>query len=210
MIDLDRSIDTQVVVACEDAAANHDNTYDVTVLATSGALSDTQLLHVAVQNVSGATITGGKKSETVDATHAMKGQFATLEPDAINGKAGRDKIDGLGGNDTLTGGKDDDTFVFSTKLGAGNVDTITDFAHNHDAIALKHSKFKAIGTSLSSDEFYAHSKAHAAHDKSDRIIYDTKHGKLYYDADGKGGHDAVQFAALSDHPALDAGNFLIV
>ena len=159
MIDLDRSIDTQVVVACEDATANHDNTYDVTVLATSGALSDTQLLHVAVQNVSGATITGGKKSETVDATHAMKGQFATLEPDAIG---------------------------------------------------LKHSKFKAIGTSLSSDEFYAHSKAHAAHDKSDRIIYDTKHGKLYYDADGKGGHDAVQFAALSDHPALDAGNFLIV
>ena len=98
MIDLDRSIDTQVVVACEDATANHDNTYDVTVLATSGALSDTQLLHVAVQNVSGATITGGKKSETVDATHAMKGQFATLEPpgDALRVDAARG-VEGLVG-----------------------------------------------------------------------------------------------------------------
>ena len=189
--------------------ANHDNTYDVTVLATSGALSDTQLMHIILQNAGGATITGGKKSETVDATHKMGGQYATIEEDVINGKAGNDKVNGLRGNDTLTGGKGDDKFVFSAKLGAGNVDTITDFAHGHDKLLLDDAIFKAIGSSLSSAEFYAHSKATKAHDSTDRLIYDTKHGKLYYDNDGQGGHASVLIAVLSHHPTLSTGDFLI-
>jgi Ca2+-binding RTX toxin-like protein len=54
--------------------------------------------------------------------------------------------------------------------------------------------------------------ASTAHDSSDRIVYDTSSGKLYYDSDGNvaGGHPALQFALLFTHPALDASDFQIV
>lgn len=48
------------------------------------------------------------------------------------------------------------------------------------------------------------------HGKTDHIIYDTKSGKLYFDADSKGGAAAILFATLSNRPMLDAGDFLIV
>ena len=60
-------------------------------------------------------------------------------------------------------------------------------------------------------QFYAAPDATAAHDADDRIIYDTTTGKLYYDADGNlPGASAVQFALLTTHPTLTAGDFVIV
>ena len=58
--------------------------------------------------------------------------------------------------------------------------------------------------------FYARAGATGAHDVSDRIVYDTRSGKLYYDDDGRGGHAAVHFATLSNRSALDHGDFDIV
>jgi len=45
--------------------------------------------------------------------------------------------------------------------------------------------------------FYAASGATHGHDSSDRIVYDSKGGQLYYDSDGSGSHGAVQFALLT-------------
>jgi Ca2+-binding RTX toxin-like protein len=43
-----------------------------------------------------------------------------------------------------------------------------------------------------------------------RIVYDTRDGALYYDADGSGSQPAVQFATLAGHPAgLLATDFLV-
>ena len=42
-----------------------------------------------------------------------------------------------------------------------------------------------------------------------RIIYDQSNGSLYYDADGIGSKQAIQFATLDNHPAdLTADDFL--
>jgi Ca2+-binding RTX toxin-like protein len=110
----------------------------------------------------------------------------------------------------LTGGKHADTFVFNAKLGTSNVDTIADFKHDIDIIALDDRIFTKLAGSLTEAQFYAAAGATKAHDKTDRVIYDTNTGKLYYDDDGKGGHAAVQFAMLSTKPTLDHGDFAIV
>ena len=119
-------------------------------------------------------------------------------------------LTGNGGADLLRGKGGADRFVFAAKLGAGNADTIADFKHNTDLLALDDKIFKKIGSGLTSSEFYAKAGAHKGHDKDDRLVYDKSAGDLYYDKDGKGGAAAVLFATLKHTPTLDHGDFLIV
>lgn len=133
--------------------------------------------------------------------------------ETIKAREGEERLDGGLGNDTLWGKGGADTFVFSTKLGPANFDTIKDFKPDDgDTIALDADIFRKIGDTLDVGEFFAKKGAVKAHDRDDRIIYDTKSGKLFYDADGskKGGVDAIHFATLSHKPLLDAHDFEIV
>ena len=134
---------------------------------------------------------GGKKAETFE------------------GDSGHDYLNGGLGNDTLTGREGQDTFAFSTKLGAKNVDQITDFQHADDSIKLSKAVFGKIQKGmLSKDAFHIGSKAH---DKSDRIIYNEKTGALSYDADGSGTkYAAVKFAQLKAKTLLQADDFFVV
>ena len=68
----------------------------------------------------------------------------------------------------------------------------------------------ATGTTLSADAFWAAAGATAGHDATDRIIYDTTTGALYYDADGSGRGAAVQIAQLKAGQALSANDFLVI
>lgn len=150
---------------------------------------------------------GGKAEDTIrnfeNVTGGSKG-------DRLAGDSKANMLDGGLGKDVLTGGGGKDKFVFSTALSKSNVDTITDFKHGQDKLALDDAIFAAIGVKLDKGELYAKAGAKAAHDADDRIIYDSSSGKLYYDDDGKGGHAAVQFATLSGHPSLTASDFIIV
>ena len=44
---------------------------------------------------------------------------------------------------------------------------------------------------------------------SDRVIYDTSSGRLYYDADGDGSGAAELVATLRDQPLLTATKLLV-
>ena len=56
-----------------------------------------------------------------------------------------------------------------------------------------------------------HGCATSAHDPSDRIIYDSTMGKLYYDPDGSGiGSSAVHFATLVGAPAITNADCFII
>ncbi len=297
-----------------------DNVYDVTLIASDGALTDARTFAIGVLDAAGNTIRGTRMNDRIDESHTLGGKSATSEEDRIDGRKGRDYIAGGDGNDTLTGGKSgdrlrgdggddllrggagkdkidggegqdsadysdataavsvalagshnarvrigdvmDDTlknvenviggkradalsgdssdnvlmgnrgkdvlagrlgadtlsggsghdqFVFDARLRVSNTDVVTDFRHNADLLVLDDRIFKAIGAKLNKREFYAGDDADQAHDRNDRIVYDTATGKLYYDADGhRAGHAAVHFATLSGAPALDAGDFLIV
>lgn len=135
------------------------------------------------------------------------------------GSAFSDKIFSGPGSDNLTGGLGSDFFVFDTTPGPTpgqiNVDRITDFnADEGDKIqfgSVAFSGFAHRGV-LTNDEFYSAPGASSAHDGSDRVIYNTTSGKLYYDADGQGGRPSVQIAVLgiSAHPNLKNTDFQII
>ena len=131
--------------------------------------------------------------------------------DRLLGDAGSDLLDGGLLADTLTGGAGEDTFRFSSALGATNIDRITDFNVADDVVQLDSRVFIGIGAAgtLAFGAFHQ-SAAGVAQDANDRIIYDTDSGVLSYDADGNGAGAAVAFARLSAHLSLSASDFIII
>ena len=131
--------------------------------------------------------------------------------DMLSGGSGGDLLDGGLAADMLTGGAGEDSFRFSTALGSGNIDRITDFNVTQDSILLDNLIFTALGAdgALGLGAFFK-SAAGVAQDADDRIIYDTDSGSLLYDADGTGQTAAIQFAQLSTNLALSASDFIVI
>jgi serralysin len=160
---------------------------------TGAAAGDT---YSSIENISG--------SKYNDSIYGNNGA------NVVNGGAGNDLIKGYGGNDTLTGGSGGDAFIFNTALNAAsNVDHITDFNVAADTIWIDDAVFANAGAAgtLSAAAFYVGT---AAHDASDRIVYDSVTGHLSYDADGNGAGLAVQFATVATGLSLTNADFLII
>ena len=128
--------------------------------------------------------------------------------DQVNGGHGNDQINGGLGNDLLLGGAGLDVFQFNSALGAGNVDSLVDFVASDDSIHLSRSRFTAAGASgtLAASAFHTGS---AAADASDRIVYDSVTGNIFYDADGSGAAAAVLFASVTAGTALTNLDFVL-
>ncbi len=158
------------------------------------------------------TLASGSAAIDLTGNNIAQGIIGNNGANKLGGLGGDDLLFGLGGNDTLTGGTGKDTFQFNTQLSsAGNVDAITDFNPVDDTIKLAKSIFAALNVgALSSDAFWK-STAGVAHDTSDRIIYDTDSGALFYDADGNmaGGVGAIKFAVVGINLALANADFTV-
>jgi len=136
--------------------------------------------------------------------------------DALVGDETANILMGYKGKDTLTGGAGQDIFVFDTKLAKTNklnkkqnLDKITDFVVADDTIHLKKSVFSKIKKTgvLKKGEFYVGTKAH---DRDDHVIYNKKTGALFYDPDGTGAKEAIQFATLAKNLKLTNLDFFVV
>jgi Ca2+-binding RTX toxin-like protein len=128
----------------------------------------------------------------------------------LTGNSGANVLNGGAGNDRLSGASGEDAFVFSTALNkSSNVDTITDFSVVDDTIRLENAVFTKLGATgtLTSGAFY---KGAAAHDATDRIIYDSVTGALSYDADGSGAGSAVKFAQLAKGLVFTNADLLVI
>ncbi len=127
----------------------------------------------------------------------------------IIGNSGANEINGGSGNDTLTGGSGSDSFVFNTALGSGNVDEITDFNVLADTIRLENAIFIGLaGGTLAASAFALNTSGNAT-DASDRIIYESDTGNLYFDRDGTGAAARVHFATLDTGLALTNADFFV-
>ncbi len=161
--------------------------------------------------------TGGAGSDTLSGIEGLSGGTAAdrlTGNDSDNllwGKAGNDTLIGAGGADqlrggdgldTLTGGAGADWFIFDTAANATtNKDTISDFTSGTDKLQFSKAIFTGLSGAalgdLSSDAFWSGAGITTAHDATDRFIYNTTNGALYYDADGNAsGSAAVQVATL--------------
>ena len=123
------------------------------------------------------------------------------------GGNGADKLIGNAVANTLTGGADKDSFVFIKTPSASNIDTITDFVSGTDRIYLTSDAFATLSKSTDLASAFVSGDGATAVDSSNRLIYDTSTGILYYDADGSGSDSAVQFALLTGAPTLVATDF---
>jgi len=118
----------------------------------------------------------------------------------IVGNGAANVINGKAGSDFLTGGGGSDVFVFDTTFGATNLDTIADFVHGVDKIRIAKAVAVAIGTSLTVDEFKVVTTGHAPSSASVHLIYNSKDGSLWYDANGSGNGGDVKMAVLTGSP----------
>ena len=123
-------------------------------------------------------------------------------------------LSGGAGNDRLTGEAGSDVFLFDSALSAAtNIDTVTGFVSGTDSIRLDNDVFTALSVGAITDAQLAHGVGLSnALDADDRLVFDTSSGKLYYDADGAGGVDAIQFAQMGAQviATLSAADFLVV
>jgi VCBS repeat-containing protein len=129
--------------------------------------------------------------------------------DTIAGGSGNDKIYGGLGADLLNGGAGRDSFVFDTKFGKGEVDTIQGFDPLEDRILLDRAVFKGLGApgKLDWNSFQWGGMANNPHA---HILYDFATGTLAYDADGSGPGAAIQFAKIAPWLWLTPDNFRII
>jgi Ca2+-binding RTX toxin-like protein len=159
---------------------------------------------------------GGAATKTFDlaVTNVIETTPLTLRgtrgADRLSGESGSDKFYGGLSNDILTGGAGRDIFVFDTRPNKRtNLDKITDFSVRDDTVHLAKSAFSKISKKgvLSNSAFYAGS---AAHDATDRVIYNKKTGALFYDQDGNGAKAAIQFATVSKNLKMTAHDFYVL
>jgi len=150
---------------------------------------------------------------TLTGTSAINATGNTLDNTLVGNNAAN-VLDGGAGNDILRGNGGNDIFSFSTSPAlVADPDIIRDFSNvsgNNDSIRLDHLAFTALSATgpLSAAAFK--DLALGAKDSSDRIVYDSARGDLYYDADGSGAIQAVRFAHLDNHATLTNADFSVI
>ncbi len=180
------------------------------------------------------TLYGGKNNDTLDGGAGTDLLFGNKGNDVLNGGNGKDFLQGNGGadslhgdagddilyggkgNDTLAGGagtdilygnKGNDTFILG--YSGSNIDTIADFISREDRIQLNKAFFTELENGELDTNLFAANATGSAVDADDRILYNTKTGALFYDADGTGHNAAVQIATLQNKSELKATDLFI-
>ena len=129
----------------------------------------------------------------------------------LTGQAGADTLWGAGGIDTLWGGAGADTFIFR-ETGTGNADLVRDWASGSDKLLLDGAVMSALGATgnfAAGDARFKANSTGTATDASDRVIYNTSNGQVWYDADGNGAGARQLIATLQSGATLVASDIAV-
>jgi Ca2+-binding RTX toxin-like protein len=197
-----------------------DSLKDSVVETASGGAADTAIISVdkylAAANLENLTLASDAGAIGVTGNKSNNILLGNAAANILDGKEGADLLHGDAGNDI---------FVFSSKLASQNIDRIDDFSEG-DRIQLSKKFFtKAVadaddsipldGRNLDGNDFVV--GASLAEAKSLRVgelanahfLFDTSNQALYYDADGSGVKEGLQFVTLTGVTSLQAEDLFI-
>lgn len=139
--------------------------------------------------------------------------YGGISSENLFGDDGNDYLAGMGSSDSLTGGTGNDRFDFYNDRTSGGYngfyDRISDFNPAEDKLGIYvgssvYSIFKNAGLTANAvirpDQFRLATQTASA---SDRFIYDSTTGNLYFDEDGGNAKAPIHIAELAGKPALD-------
>ena len=181
---------------------------------TTGGGSD-----LIIGNAVGNTLRSGAGNDTLRGAAGNDTLEGSTGNDWLRGDAGADRLVAGVGNDTLEGGAGvdrlfggagRDAFVFNTAVTAANADIVADFVVADDTIRLDRSFFTALSVGALSASAFTKNASGQATDALDRIIYETDTGKIWYDADGKGGAARMLVATLDTGLAMTHADFVVI
>jgi len=166
------------------------------------------------------TLSDNVENLTLTGSNSVNGYGNTLanlivgnaKSNTLLGADGDDTIDGGAGNDLLTGGVGIDYFRFTTVIGTANIDTVTDFVHGTDKLQLDATIFKKFAGTIgpiNTGNFVSGSSSVKPIDANDYLLFNTKTGALYYDADGNGKGAMIQFATITGVTDLNSADFCV-
>jgi Ca2+-binding RTX toxin-like protein len=173
---------------------------------SSSALSTTARV------TSSPTLTGTSGADTLSGGNGSDSLDGLAGDDILFGADGNDILFGGAGNDTLIGGAGDDVFRFDL-LSSSDDDLVADFTGagqvGGDVLGLDVSVFATLSPGALPASAFQSDDEDRAQSASVRIIYDTRDGGLYYDADGNelvsdpGGKQAQEWdAAIASGSSL--------
>ena len=162
---------------------------------------------VGIGNALNNVIVGNALNNTLSGLAGSDRLFGQGGNDSLFGGDGNDFLSGGTGNDTISTGAGFDTVRFDTPLGAGNVDTVTDFLPATDTIQLENAIFTVLAVGVLPAAAFR--IAAFALDATDRIIYNSANGALSYDPDGVFGVAQTQFATLPVGLAMTNVDFVV-
>jgi Ca2+-binding RTX toxin-like protein len=155
-------------------------------------------------------VRGGSGWDTIFGEDGNDNLDGGTDGDSVFGGEGDDVVNGGGWYDTLWGDEGSDTFAFNTPLDSW--DSLADFSSLFDEIRLDLDIFTQLtGPGDLLENEYQENSAGTSDDATDRIIYNTSTGQLYYDPDGSGFvWGQTQFAQLDPGAALGFEDFFTV
>ena len=168
----------------------------------------------ADDNIEGMSTSSSSSTAAINLTGNALGQSLTGNAgvNRLDGRAGADRLDGKAGSDTMVGGAGADVFVFTSTLGAGNIDRIEGYNRTDDRIEIDNAVFTGLidTNSALGAAAYTSNTTGLATLGSHRIIYESDTGFLWFDHDGVGGDAATRFARLAPNLTLGSSEFTVI
>lgn len=172
------------------------------------AIAYNTVIENAIGTSSKDTIAGNAANNTLNGGAGNDTLIGGLGTDILVGGTGNDSLTGSAGRDRLTGGTGADRFVFKSKTEGR--DTIADFSVIDDTINVSKAGFGdglSAGVTIAAAQFRLGARAG---DTSDRFIYNKITGGLFFDVDGTGATEQLQFAQLSANLAMTNNDIFVI